>query len=144
MTLVRFVLSVSLAVVLAASPAGAQLRPEAPTASLPDHAAQEPHPGLYVAGAITTFASWLLAAGFGAFTYEDQGDEVALGLLLVPVAGPFVQVTREDHAADGVFVAVLGGLEIVGLTLCIVSNFITRPVRNGRLSFDGRALSVRF
>jgi hypothetical protein len=135
------ILAATLAVslLLQASPVGAQ-ESNNPTVTVE----QEPHPALYVSGAITTFAAWLLAAGFGAFTAEAEGNEVALGLLLIPVVGPFVQLGREGHDEDRAFVGVLGGLEIVGLTLCIVSNFVRRPTRDDRIAFDGRTVSLRF
>jgi hypothetical protein len=139
MTLTRTLCSGLFALALvvgAASSAHAQNIPAAPS--------EQPLPALYITGSITTFASWLLAAGFGSFRAEADQDLDALGLLLVPVVGPFLQLAREDHLADQIFVGALGVLELVGLTLCVVSNFVTRPVRPRHVAFDGRSLALRF
>jgi hypothetical protein len=142
-------LLVSLALTVSAAHADAQVEASAPPVNL-DVSAEpvptEPHPWLHIPGAIAVFAPWVLGAAFGSFIAAEEDDLPALGWLLVPVVGPFVQLSREDHDEDRAFVGVLGALQIVGFTLCILSNVVRREVPAARpsVAFHGTALSVTF
>lgn len=141
-------LLLSLALLLSATHAGAQVRGSDPQSNLDLSAPTptEPHPWLYIPGAVLVFAPWVLGAAFGSFIAAEEDDVAALGWLLVPVVGPFVQLTREEHDEDRAFVGVLGALEIVGFTLCILSNVVRRDVPTARpsVAFSGTSLAVTF
>lgn len=93
--------------------------------------------GRLLGGAITlgvAYAHCVLVAAIGEDSRSDTENEVAL--LRVPIAGPFLQMNKTDSATANVFLAGLGGAQIVGAIL-IYSGIVSKErvfIRNDLVS----------
>lgn len=121
------------------------------------HAESRVRTGLVVGGAVTFGVLYLLSALTGAAINDvnkatssnnDSGD-----FLFVPVAGPFLQMTKTESSTGNVFLAIDGIAQAAGATMLIVG--ITSPktvlVRNDlgqvqvmpmRMGKDGAGLGL--
>lgn len=92
------------------------------------HAESRIRTGLVVGGAVTFGVLYLLSALVGAAisdTNKITGGSDSGDFLYVPVAGPFLQMTRTESSTGNVFLAIDGIAQAAGATMLIVG--LTSP-----------------
>lgn len=93
------------------------------------HAETKTRKGLVIGGAITFGALYLLSVLVGAAITDSgkkpYGDGESGEFLYVPVAGPFLQMTKTDSSSGNVTLAIDGIAQAAGATMLIVG--ITSP-----------------
>lgn len=85
--------------------------------------------GLLIGGGVTLGATYgvsALVAAVGSDTSDGGKNEVAA--MWIPVAGPFVQMSRTDSATARVFLAGLGGAQVAGAIMLYYGLTSTRRV----------------
>lgn len=86
------------------------------------HAESQMRKGLIIGGAVTFGVMYLITALVGA-AMDDVGSDGSF--LFVPVAGPFLQMTRTNTSTGNVFLAIDGLAQAAGATMLIVG--LTSP-----------------
>lgn len=118
---------------------------------------QRKRKGLLIGGGVTLGVSYGISA-LTAAVGEDTSDggKNSLAAMWIPVAGPFIQMAREDSATARVFLVGLGGAQVAGAVMLYYGLTTTRRVfvRNDLVglsvvpfadrSGSGLALSGRF
>jgi hypothetical protein len=92
------------------------------------HAESKVRKGLVIGGAITFGALWLLSVLVAAAindTNKATGGGTDASFLYVPVAGPFLQMTKTDSGTGNVTLAIDGIAQAAGATMFIVG--LTSP-----------------
>ncbi len=102
------------------------------------HADTQMKKGLVIGGAVTFGVMWLLSVIAGAAiddtnkitssypsTTTTKSSDKSGTFLYIPIAGPFLQMTRTDSATGNVFLAIDGVAQAAGATMLIVG--LTSP-----------------
>jgi hypothetical protein len=100
--------------------------------------------GLMIAGVGVFTVSYLISAVAGAVLIDSGAEEVGRPLF-IPIAGPFIGVSRTDSAVASLGLAFGGIAQLAGLGMGIGGGvMLARSRRQAQLSFSPGGMQLRF